>query len=167
MNSNHIKQDVIEGMVVRMTLDGAFQRAKIYNSEAEVSDKQRIHFRNSIALTLESTLIKIQAKNKYCDTEHYQTIEEFVERIGREHDNILHENRLRIGIGQKLINLYWKCSWILKPDITPLAHCPFDSVIIKKLGSKIPWTKDINMADYQDLVRAAYLIAGHNRTIAD
>ena len=74
--------------------------------------------------------------------------------------------RFRIGIAQKLINLYWKYSWILKPNISTPIHCPFDSIVINdiiafKEREKVNWTEFDEEDDvYLELVERAKQFSG-------
>jgi len=76
---------------------------------------------------------------------------------------ILAGGRLRIGIAQKVVNLYlkylWTMGWIEEPP-----HCPFDGIIIEKLKAELSfsgcfedyaWTKLDCMKKYGTLVAVA------------
>lgn len=74
--------------------------------------------------------------------------------------DILHENHFRIGISQKIINLFlkylWCLDWIKEPP-----HCPFDSIIKNKLNclSLIDWTKLDTIDDYKKYTEVVFQIA--------
>lgn len=114
--------------------------------------------RNSIAIELYATLKNILSKIEFSDEHHYEVIESFAKNISSKHKNVLKDDNLRIGIAQKLINLYWKFSWLLKQDVKMPLHCPFDSVVIKGLDKSvwgISWTKLEEISEYKMLVKAA------------
>ena len=73
---------------------------------------------------------------------------------------------MKFGVVQKLFNLYLKLQWCLGNCAEP-PHCPFDSIIIKKLSMKSPprWTKFNDRKIYMDLVERALEVSG-NKSIA-
>lgn len=168
MNAARLKQEVIEAIIIRGTLDGALQRARVYNKNSNELDRKK--FRNSLANELMKILDKIHAKEHYTNEDHFQTIQNFAKHISDIHHDILDKGVLRVGVAQKMVNLYWKLSWILKPDIKTPKHCPFDSVVIKELDKSvhhIAWTKSDKITDYHKLVNAATLKAINANSIAD
>ena len=157
MKTEELRTLVIESLVVRNTLDGAFQRANIYKKSGDITTAQKKHFRDFLAFQLKLTLSRILIISDYTDNHHFEIITQFSETVSEKHKNILEDGRLRIGHAQKLINLYWKLSWLLKKDIPKPVHCPFDSIIISKLPKEvrhITWTKMDRIDDYKALVAA-------------
>lgn len=157
MKKKEIRDRVIDTLIVRSTLNGGLQRSYIY--KGKVDGKRSKQFRNSLSKHLISTMNSIMLKKNYSDNDHFETIKRFSENISLEYKDILLSRRLRIGTAQKLINLYWKMCWLLKANFIKPLHCPFDSVVIKNLGSSvknIAWTKFDTIEEYRRLVEAAY-----------
>lgn len=168
MKINVVKKSAVEDIIIRLTFDGAFQRSKIYKDHC--TDADRAAFRKSIVENLQITLAAILAKEGYSSEDHCKTILKFSNAISKKHSAILKGNKLRIGNAQKFLNLYWKISWLLKKDIRTPIHCPFDSVVIKKLDigvRGILWTKFDSIQEYKQLVKAAATCTGPDRSIAE
>jgi hypothetical protein len=94
------------------------------------------------------------------DPEHVQNIEGLANDLTARFQAILHRQRFRIGISQKLLNLYLKYQWVLGWIPEP-PHCPFDFDVISKLKlpQRINWTELDSREDYLILVSAARKIA--------
>lgn len=158
MSLQSIKKSIIHGIIVRGTLDGTLPRNRIYKKK--ITTAQRKAFRRYLSHQLERLFQEILGKKTYTDEDHYRAIFRFANKISRHKTfrTYLVQNRLRVGTAQKLINLYWKMNWLLKPGIKAPLHCPFDRIIIQELGSAvhdIRWTLSDNMDDYKRLVAAA------------
>jgi hypothetical protein len=84
-------------------------------------------------------------------------------------DKLLYKKKFRIGNAQKFLNLYWKVAWLSKKASIKPIHCPFDSIIMRKLPKnvRVRWTQFDTIEEYKTLVKAANETAGKNRTIAD
>lgn len=166
MNISIIKQKATEDIIVRLTFDGSFQRAKLYKSNASVLERKL--FRQHMAVKLAGILNKIQARKRYTDKDHYKTLVQFTLDIEKRFCHILQRGQFRLGNAQKFLNLYWKISWLLKKETKAPIHCPFDSIVIAKLDKRvrhIKWTKFDLIADYKKLVEAAKIAAG-SKTIS-
>lgn len=111
-----------------------------------------------------------QYKEEISGNKHIQNIKKLTQEITAGHQDILHEGKFRIGITQKLLNLYLKYLWASDKITTP-PHCPFDSKVISELEKKEPerklqlklkgikWTALKNFGDYEFLVEEAKKIA--------
>lgn len=170
MSLRATKRTIIQSIISRGTLDGALQRNRIYKPHATTA-AQRKAFRSYLAQELESLLQGILRNKEYTDRDHYRVIAAFANKISRHKTfrTCLVKGRLQIGTAQKLINLHWKMSWLLKPGIKAPLHCPFDSIIIRELGpavQDIRWTKCDDIRDYKRLVAAARQKSG-TRSLAE
>lgn len=155
-------------MTLRLTFDGSFQRANVYKKN--VSSEDHMILKNDLSQLLSETLNKIIKRKKYTDKDHFKTLERFSKVITSRHSKILYGGKLRIGSAQKMLNLYWKVSWLIKPKINTPIHCPFDSIIIKKLGPEVrhlKWTKVKRLEEYEALVKAAKKVSGKDESIAE
>jgi hypothetical protein len=167
MINSEMKEKVIGGMLIRLTFDGAFQRSKIYGKN--VSSVKRKEFRDYMTTELPNIVLTIQKRKRYTDQDHYKTITRFSYKVTKTFNEILYKKKFRIGNAQKFINLYWKLAWLTKRTSTRPVHCPFDSIIMKKLPKnvRVPWTQFNTIREYQHLVNAAKEIAGKNKSIAE
>ncbi len=96
-----------------------------------------------------------QYKEKIIENKHNENIEKLTQEITAEYQDILHEGNFRIGITQKLLNLYLKYLWASDKIPTP-PHCPFDSIVIRKLQLKnINWTALKSIEEYKLIVGEA------------
>ena len=96
-------------------------------------------------------------KNSVSDEFHNSRIKRMCALLSHQHQDILHEGKMRVGILQKGLNLYLKCLWCLKvfpypPRCRP-PHCPLDRRILNKelkLGAR--WTECDCIKQYQDWI---------------
>jgi len=98
------------------------------------------------------------------EEKHTSNIKTFADEISARYGNILSGGRFRIGIAQKLLNLYLKYRWVLGLAAKSPLHCPFDYRIISQLSVVEPrcikWTKCDHIGCYQSWVDAARKKAG-------
>jgi hypothetical protein len=170
MTIRSIKAQIIDNIIVRGTFDGALQRSRVYLDDQSTPAQRKV-FRHYLSRELDELLRDILGRKRYLDDDHCRVIVGFANKVSghRAYQNYLMGRRLRIGTAQKLINLYWKMNWLLKPRFPPPIHCPFDSIIIKELDSSvhhIRWTKFDTIEAYKKLVQAARDAAGR-RSIAE
>ena len=91
---------------------------------------------------------------------HNQKIESLTRLMTVKFNPILHNGEFRIGISQKIINLFLKYLWCFGAVKEPF-HCPFDSIIKSHLikgGSSIQltdWTRMNSMEEYNEYVKVA------------
>jgi hypothetical protein len=164
--NKEIQEKVIDGMIVRLTFDGEFQRSKIYGTN--VSDTKRKEFRAFIASELPKILLSIQRRKRYNDADHCKMIDKFSSDVTNRFNKILNGKKFRIGNAQKFFNLYWKVAWLFKKTPIKPIHCPFDSIIMRKLPKSVRvfWTQFDTIEEYKALANAAKETAG-KKAIAD
>lgn len=91
---------------------------------------------------------------------HKQKIVLMAMHITDKYHFILHEGKFRIGVSQKIINLFLKYLWCYGAVKEPF-HCPFDSIIKSHLikgGSLVQltdWTRMNSMEEYNEYVKFA------------
>jgi hypothetical protein len=164
MQIQEIKKSIIHTIAVRGTFDGAFSRNPIYKKKKPTATERKA-FRDYLSDQLERILQRILDKKEYTDRDHYRAIDAFSKKVSRHniYRTYLVENKLTIGTAQKLLNLYWKMNWLLKPGIRTPLHCPFDSIIIRELDPSVRnlrWTQFDDIDDYKRLVKAAQKQSG-------
>jgi len=170
MNLSATKAKIIKNIVVSGTLQGALSRNSIYDKNATMTERKE--FREFLSKELPVVLNGILSKAVYNDNDHYRTVVAFSNKISRNKkiQKCLLNGRLRIGTSQKLINLYWKMSWLLLPKVKSPIHCPFDRIIIRELDRSvhhINWTQSDKIEDYKYLVSEARKKVSGRITIAE
>jgi hypothetical protein len=168
-NIKNLKQDAIKDQIARIALGGTMQRSNIYKDNPKPENKPKEDFRIDVAKQLKILFETKISLPGYTESDHFITIQEFCESMSQSHKKVLRDKKLRIGIGQKLINLYWKFCWLLLQDVKEPFHCPFDSIMINKLkgpAKKIRWTQIDKIADYEKLVKAAEIESKKDGSIA-
>jgi len=157
MSIQELRNKFIDEEIWILTFGGAFQRAEIYKKD-NLSDtkreKIRTQFREEIKKYIRQEIAP-QYKNIIDENQHIENIEKFTE-WSKSFSEILNGGYLKLGISQKLINLYLKYLWSLNLIKTP-PHCPFDRIIITKLGYYNPpsWTKLDSIKQYKEFVQKA------------
>ena len=150
------KDYLIENIVFRLSIHGAFQHNSVYCKK--LSKKENKTFKDYLRKQLSKRLSLILAKPNYSDQNHYRSIINFSEKVSSKFSSFLNKGEFNIGTAQKLLNLYWKGNWVFKKGISSPIHCPFDGIIIGKLPKHvryIRWTKMNDIEEYKLLVAAA------------
>ena len=94
------------------------------------------------------------------EKDHIEKIRCMAQHLTKKYGDILHNNTFRIGIRQKIINLFLKYLWCLGWIKEPF-HCPYDSIIKGKLINGdgpiqlADWTKMNSMDEYGEYVKRA------------
>lgn len=157
MRIQELQNKFIDEEIWILTFGGAFQRAEIYkkdNLSDTEQEKTRTRFREEIKKYIRQEIVP-QYKEIIDESKHIANIEKFTE-WSKNFSTILKGGYLKLGVSQKLINLYLKYLWSLNLIKTP-PHCPFDRIIITKLGYHNPpsWTKLDNINQYKEFVQKA------------
>lgn len=106
----------------------------------------------------------IEKFNNLTEEDHCNYIMLMSNMLSDNHREILFKKRFRIGISQKIINLFLKYLWSINKIKTPF-HCPFDNIIKSKLLSYYNdsalsnWTELDSMDKYYEYVRVAKKVA--------
>ena len=155
------KKELIDSIVFSISKNGAFQRNRIYCKSLD--DKDFLKFKNYLKSKLKNIIKEITNSKTYTDEDHYNTIIKFASDVSRDYKDCLSNKSFSIGTSQKLINLYWKSCWLLLENIPEPIHCPFDGIIIKRLGKevrKVRWTSITTIEQYKELVISVKKIVG-------
>jgi hypothetical protein len=151
------KITLIENSAFRIAFYGALQHNGIYLEKFD-NKKVKKEFKIYLKNTLKETLKEIASRKNYSHEDHYQTIEIFARKISENFHFCLRGGKMNIGTAQKMLNLYWKMTWVFDENAPIPIHCPFDGIIIRKLNKSIKhrkWTKIDDIKEYQQLVEAA------------
>lgn len=141
-------------MAIKGALATRNKNGKVYSS-----DKGREEFKRDMGFYVKKHTVP-QYKNKVSDDEHIENIEK-IKEYSKKHGSILEGRALRIGVCQKLINLYLKYLWCQNLISTP-PHCPFDGIVINGLaysGTPPSWTTMDDVSKYRELVEKARVLA--------
>ena len=165
----------LQNEILLLALLGGLQRSKIYREDATTIQRGKVRQHIMGELRKLNTIYK----NSIPEERHIKRIVEFAKKVSDQFPDVLDKRRLRIGISQKLINLYlkylWTLGWIEEPP-----HCPFDSIIINELRRRsgkqvrasigqIRFTQMDSAEEYRKLVEAAKFVAereGYNSIAA-
>jgi len=162
-----LKNTFINEEIWILTFGGAFQRSGIYEN-IDLNDPRRTLFRNDIKYYIETNILPQYCNLTIEEDKHIKNLLNF-SKWSKKYSEIIKGGYLKLGISQKLINLYLKYQWCLG-NIQEPPHCPFDRIIIQKLGyNPVPsWTKLESEKEYRELVSKAKAIANaSNKSIAE
>ena len=142
--------EFIENEIWILTFGGALQRSKSYKKDASGDKKEE--FRNAVKKYVRG-LVEKYYRNELGEKQHMRNIEELCNWASREYGDILKDGRLRIGIGQKILNLYLKYLWCLNKVTLP-PHCPIDRRIASSIDNKssVNWTELDDLSVYENLI---------------
>lgn len=136
----------------------------IYNKNEYDSKIAKI-LRNDIKFFLLNYLEQFKKSNEQL---HFSKIKELSKYISKKHSNILHHKRFRIGISQKIINLFLKYMWA-SGKIKKAYHFPVDNIIKSKIKKKfkeedfIDWTEIDNIEEYKKYIKYAKKLASDDK----
>lgn len=138
-----------------LTYSASFQRAHVYNKNTSVTQKKKIAFRNSL-FHFCNRLAEEQYQKEILEDKHIENIHALVDFTAGEFSEILHNERLKYGVAQKLLNLYLKYLWCISDLPTP-PHFPIDRIIqdLLKLPIRISWTQMDSAEEYMVVIDQA------------
>jgi hypothetical protein len=149
----------LNNVILSNSIQAAFQRSKIY------IDKPDKNIKSEFREYIENYLTNLLLHHPWEENDHYKIIEKMSGDFTENFSSILQDSRFRIGVSQKLLNLFLKFHWCAKYIKEPV-HCPFDKNIIDQLqlesGIENKWTLMDDIETYKKYVDAAKSIAGNN-----
>jgi hypothetical protein len=127
------------------------QRASLFVSNS--SEEERKDFRKAIISFAEREILPTYF-SAVTEATHEANILHLSKR-GSEIGRSILRNGYRIGISQKLLNLYLKYLWCLGTIPEP-PHCPVDRVMIDKtrLKGQVAWTQIEDLSVYRQVIAA-------------
>ncbi|OJJ23598.1 hypothetical protein BKI52_04345 [marine bacterium AO1-C] len=140
-----------------LSFAGGFQRAKVY--QGEVSEAKRAQFREDLRTYVEKDILPAY-QQKVSEEQHLKNIESVAAYAIQNFASILNNEKLNIGIAQKLLNPQLKYLWCRGKVITP-PHFPVDRIIQEKLKMNpiINWTSMQTLAEYSQVIEHAKRVA--------
>ena len=154
--------EFIKKIILRNTINAAFQHGKVYANNLSSNDKKTL--KDAIKTKLEEL-----SKNYFNDVtvaQHIENIRNLAQTISQNHRDKLKGHRLRIGTAQKMLNLYVKFLWCLN-EIEEPVHCPIDSIVLKKINFNRNWTDLDSIDDYKEIILKIREHLQENETIAN
>jgi len=141
----------IKNEIFTLSILSAFRQGKgypIYKKKG-VSENERMSFHDF----LKKELIKYESiyKKQVSDDKHIGNILHIQREVNSRFRNILY---LRLGRVQKFFNIYLKYLWVLNWIPEP-PHCPFDSMVINRLGAVDRFTEFDDVDTYKKLLKLA------------
>lgn len=104
---------------------------------------------------------------------HLLKINEMADKLSVEFKSVLFQERFRIGVSQKIINLFLKYLWSLN-EIPEPCHCPIDGIVKEKIKrllngvNLVDWTSLDNIIDYRNYITVLRQISdAENMSIAE
>ncbi len=150
MNTKKIKQlksSFLRNSVFDLTISGAFQRGNIYIKK--VKSKAKEELKKEIRTLLDALVQKYKKKVEV--EEYIKDVSYLSKTLSRKYVHILKDGRFRLGSSQKLLSLHLKHLWALGLIHEP-PLCPFDGIIIQKLGLNHKWTKLDTIKELRELI---------------
>jgi hypothetical protein len=146
------KERYLRNELQTLSILGALGRSRTYLKT--VSEEDKASFRNALRFKIDE--ISENYRTTVSEEGHILNIIKLSDELTSQFPNCLIKERFRIGIAQKVLNLYLKYLWCLGLIPTP-PHCPFDSIVIKHLYGcgDLSWTSIDSIEDYKKLVNAA------------
>ena len=146
-----LKVEFLNKEVWILSFGGAFQRANVYKKN--IDESLRKEFRKSIQLKIEECVKKDYMHQTPTSDKHCNNLIAIKKWTDKNFSQILSANEIKLGVVQKLLNLYLKYLWCLGKVCKP-PHCPIDRIIISKLDIKNPpnWTTLNDIRDYMYIV---------------
>lgn len=98
------------------------------------------------------------------EEQHKQKLLSLCEVLSSKYSSVLFEGRFRLGVVQKIVNLFLKYLWTSNSISRP-HHCPFDGIVKTMLAKYISdaelvnWTELTTLEEYEQYVVAASLAA--------
>lgn len=141
----------------------------IYNQLSDEFSLNRARMlKNDIKEFLESYFYEL-SKSNVSENEHKKRIRALSTKITKKYGTMLNDGKFRLGVSQKIINLFlkylWSAGYINEPH-----HCPFDNKIKRKIKKYAKdnwledWTEMTTMFEYNDYVSAVNVAAKKEAT---
>jgi len=146
------KQKFLLREIITMSINGGLQHSTTYNKTTTADSQERKDLKKSISDFLISEII---CKTNFTEEEIIKLIVKLSETLSKskKHTKILNDGKFRIGISQKIINLFLKYIWTLVwfKDVPPL--CPIDKTILNKIRRyNENWTRCNDINKYKEWI---------------
>jgi len=170
---NNKKEEFIITEILQFSVSAGFQTR---NNEFPIYDYNSIDLNRAKKLRneIKEFLLKyLQEFESTTEDKHIQMIINLSDLISDKYSNILFNSRFRIGISQKIINLFLKYVWAIGKIKMPF-HCPIDNIVKNKIERRIndldlkDWTELDDITDYLEYIQFIKIISQEDKlTIAE
>lgn len=156
------QQKFIYGEITLLAWGASVQRAKLYNPNIPLEDRESDAFKASILAFIESTLLP-KYKTKCSAADHIDNIQSLVNFGNTAGGRLLGSDGYKFGVAQKLLNLLLKYLWCLGHVVEP-PHCPVDRIVLARtaLRGKLNWTEIKTAEKYIEAINAISAVAELN-----
>lgn len=156
---NKLKQDFLNNEFWVLTFSGAFQRAGVY--KPNIGSENKKEFRQDV-IAIINEHVGVYKSKKITERDHCKNIGKIKKCISNKWRRLLNGGNIRIGICQKLVNLYLKYLWCIG-EVNQPPHCPVDRSILNHCKNKkirnINWTTLDSIKVYKNIMQEIYNIA--------
>lgn len=178
-----MKDKFIRDEIFTLSWSAAVSRPKlkIYKDEINENDCRRKKIKNFVKCHIDKNYIKGYEKGykENDDEPHIGNIDNLSKKVSDKFGCILANGTFRIGISQKVLNLYLKYLWCLG-EIKKPPHCPIDREVLDKLKDEcklikdeskkesankifdISWTELNDICEYCKIIKEAKKIVGED-----
>ena len=152
------KQDYLEEEIWILPFAGGLGRSSTYWEDATSGERKT--FREAVKKRIRGLVETKYGTAEVSSDEHTSEITDFVRWSSQEFSDVLAGGRLRVGVAQKIFNLYLKYLWCADQIPEP-PHCPFDRIVVHRHlnVTDVNWTEMDEIEDYERLVRRAQEVA--------
>lgn len=178
------KQFIIEECMLFSVQAGLQTRNKnfpVYNNKKDLLTTQReikyqtdntSNLKLAIFDFLGNYMVEIQ-KYGISEEVHIARIQKMAQQLTSQFKLVLHQGRFRIGVSQKIINLFLKYMWSLG-EIPEPCHCPVDGIVKSKILKDRPfldlvdWTRLDDIDEYKKYINGIReLTTVKNQSVAE
>ena len=155
------QQEYLDDQLWVLTFNGGLGRTNTYRKTIDKNEERRDKFKMFIKSTMSDLFLSSYQRKAVSTDIHIKNLWNIKRKIDKRFNEILADKEINFGVVQKLFNLYIKLKWSVGLCPEP-PHCPFDSIVIGKLGMKPPpmWTKFNDKKTYTNLVEHADKVSG-------
>lgn len=137
------------------------KEAPVYAKETKIH--QRTKEKKVLRGVLES-LEQMYVNGGVTEEQHVEFIKKAADDVSKALGKKLYNERFRVGVAQKLINLHLKYLWATGYVAEP-PHCPIDGIIRDKANISYDWTTNDSIDDYKQAVADLKKVA-KNRSLS-
>lgn len=136
-------------LTIKAALSTRNKKYPIYCNNS--SSMQKANYRHAIRklfLDIESIYMAKQVP----ENDHIEFIVKTANSLSSAYKDCLFEQKLRIGVAQKLINLYLKYLWAAELLSNEPPHCPIDGIIRNEANIEYNWISSDCINEYKQAV---------------
>ncbi len=163
------KEEFLINEMIQSSINSGLQTR---NQDFPIYNFEQLQLNDAKNLRKDIHFYLLNCLTEYADIteeKHVKIIKTLSSDISLKYGKILHNKRFRIGVSQKIVNLFLKHMWVIGKIEEPL-HCPFDNIIKVKIlvGNKSvvlkDWTELDQISEYKKYVSFARLKAAESKT---